>query len=451
MKDLDQHICASAWTSDETLKNHRELCLHYRGRFSASADAAGAAAFLEKTFHRYGLKNARREYFEMTTWARGNARLELLEPQRAQYPCIALPYAPSCSTELAVVDAGAGHPGDLDAIPGGVAGKAVLVDDINPSTGPHLHRLHKYLHAKNAGAGAFLFVQNAPGMLSPTGSLAFSHNGPLDQSIPSVGIPHEIAAEMREWAKRGPLRIRLSMENTLARGRDCNVVADLAGPDSSDEMLIICGHYDGHDIAQGAVDNASGTVAVLEAARLLAPLAQHLRCRIRFALFGSEEMGLVGSYNHARFMKTQLASIRFIFNLDCVGAPGRLVMMLQNCPELEDFFRTETRALPSDIEINTHFVPFSDHFPFLIRGVPAGFLVTPGGNGRGWGHTIADTFEKVHQETLMRVSMHTARLALRAAQTNSWPGIHKTPKAVVPMLEERHMKPLMEYEGHWSF
>lgn len=451
MKDIDRQICADAWTSNETITNHRELCLNYRGRFSGSSDAAGAATYIEKTLRRYGLEDAWRDYFEMTTWTRGTARLELLEPNRAQFPCIALPYAPSCNSEYTVADIGMGHPDQLNTVPNGVTGKAVLVDDINPPAGPHLHRLHKYLHAKNAGAGAFLFVQNAPGMLSPTGSLAFNHQGPLDQSIPAVGIPHEIAAEMREWSKHGPLRIRLNLENTLARGRDCNVIADLEGPRSGDDMIIICGHYDGHDIAQGAVDNASGTVAVLETARLLAPFSEQLRCRIRFVLFGSEEMGLVGSHSLAAAMQADMASVRFVFNLDCVGAPGRIVMMLQNCPELQPFFKTQIADLPSDIEINEHFVPFSDHFPFLIRGVPAGFIVTPGSGGRGWGHTVADTFEKVSQETLMRVSMHTARLVLRASQVEHWPGFHKDPKSVVPMLDERHMKALMQYENHWDF
>ncbi|MCD4655012.1 M20/M25/M40 family metallo-hydrolase, partial [bacterium] len=402
MKNLERQICSDTWISGEIINNHRELCLQYRGRFSASANAAGAANFIEQTLKRYGLDNTRREYFEMTTWARGTARLELLEPHRTQYPCIALPYAPSCNKELILVDADMGLPENLAAIPGGVAGKAVLVDNRNPPGGPGLHRLQKYLYAKQAGAAAFIFVQNTPGMLSPTGSLAFNHDGPLNQTIPAIGIPYEIAAEMREWASRDNLMIRLTMENTLARGRDCNVVADLSGASSNDDMIIICGHYDGHDIAQGAVDNASGTVAVMEAARLLAPHKNHLKCIVRFVLFGSEEMGLVGSHHMARAMANKTDKIRFVFNLDCVGAPGHIVMMLQNCPELRPFFMEQIKSLPSDIIINNHFVPFSDHFPFFLRGVPSAFLVTPGSGDRGWGHTIADTFEKVQQETLMR-------------------------------------------------
>ncbi|MBN1296449.1 M28 family peptidase [bacterium] len=452
MIDIDRQICANAWTSDEAMVNHRELCLQYRGRFSASSDAAGAAAFIEKTLNRYGLTNARREYFEMTAWTRGGkAVLELVEPHRARFPCIALPYSPSCNDEFDVADGGMGHPADLAEIPGGVLGKAVLIDDKNPPAGPHLHRLHKYLNTRHAGASAFLFVQNSPGMLSPTGSLAFNHSGPLDQTIPSVGIPSEIAAELREWARRGTLRIRLTMDNSLARGRDCNVVADLGNPGTSEDIILVCAHYDGHDIAQGAVDNASGTVVVLETARLLAPLTNQLRASLRFVLFGSEEMGLIGSHSLARAMEHDLHRIRFIFNLDCVGSTGRLVMMLQNCPEWLPFFKTHIASLPADVDINTHFVPFSDHFPFVVRGIPASFMVTPGIGDRGWGHTIADTFEKVSQETLMRVSMHTARLIMRTSRLTPWPQSKKSREDIIALLESRHMRPLMEHEGHWDF
>ena len=451
MKSLDHQICSEAWTSNETIKNHRELCLTYRGRFSASDDALGAANFIRDKFQEYGIDNARLESFPMPAWTRGTARLEIIEPHHAVYPCIALPYTGSCSVELELADAGMGHPEHLAEVPGTVAGKALLVDDRNPPAGPGLHRLHKYVHALSHDAAAFLFVQNAPGMLCPTGSLAFNHNEGLDQAIPAVGIPNEIAAELREWASKGKVRIRLTMENDLVRGEDYNIVADLSGPNSSDDMIIVGGHYDGHDIAHGAVDNASGTVAVLEAARLLAPLRDHLNCTVRFVLFGSEEMGLVGSYQMAEQMKDAMDKIRFVFNLDCVGSPGRLVMMMQNCPELLDFFTEQVESFPADIQVADHFVPFSDHFPFIKHGVPAAMMVTPGSGGRGWGHTLADTFEKVSQETLMKVGMHTARLVLRTAMATDWPAEPKDRGKIAKMLEDLHMRVLLEHEGHWDF
>ena len=448
---LERRICAEAWTSGEAGATHRELCLTYRGRFSASPDAVAAAEFIETKLKQYGLETAHREWFPMTQWTRGRSCLTLPELRNLELPCIALPYAPACDTVFELVDAGAGHPEDLARIEGGIRGKAVLIDDRNPPSGPHYHRLHKYLFALEAGAGAFLFAHTAPGMLPPTGSLAFNHSKPLNQTIPSVGLASEVAAELREWARRSPVSIRLTLDNTLARGRDCNVVADLKGKKASDRLVIICGHYDGHDIAQGAGDNASGTAAVIEAARLLAPLKDSLKCTIRFVLFGSEEMGLVGSHCMADRLASTPEPIRFIFNLDCVGSNGRLTFMLQNCSELESFFLAQAADMHSDIRINTHVVPFSDHFPFVMLGYPAAFVATAGDGTRGWGHTSADTFEKVSAETLMKVGMHTARMALRTAQTRKWPVRPKKPGRIEQLLKKHHMKELLEFEGHWPF
>jgi aminopeptidase YwaD len=448
---LEKQICSDAWTNDAVTRNHRALCLTYRGRFSASPDAAGAAAYIENTLNSYGLQDCRQDAFAMTTWSRGTARLRLVEPQPVELPCIALPYAPDCDAPLQLVDIGMGHPADIQTIPGGIAGKAVLVDDKNPPSGPAYHRLQKYLFAKEAGAAAFLFAAGQPGMLAPTGSLAYNHNGALYQTLPSVGIAHEIACELRWWLSSRPVWVHLTIHNTLARGNDKNVVADLRGANASDELIIVCGHYDGHDIAQGATDNASGAAVVMETARLLAPLKDFLTCTVRFVLFGSEEMGLVGSHFMAGQMGDTIRNIRFMFNLDCVGQPGHLMLMLQNCPELTDFFTQLTDSMPSDISVNNHFIPFSDHFPFFMRGVPAAFMATAGTGGRGWGHTTADTFEKVSRETLMRVSMQCARLVLKTALAPSWSGVHKTPDTIVPLLESHAMKNLMEYENHWMY
>ncbi len=124
MVSLERKICSAAWTSGEAIRNLRELCLRFRGRFSASPDAAGAAEYIESTLKRYGLESAHRHYFPMTEWTRGTAQLAITEPRNVPLTCIALPYAPACDAVLPLVDAGMGHPEDLKKIPGGIAGKA---------------------------------------------------------------------------------------------------------------------------------------------------------------------------------------------------------------------------------------------------------------------------------------------------------------------------------------
>jgi hypothetical protein len=81
-----------------------------------------------------------------------------------------------------------------------------------------------------------------------------------------------------------------------------NVVGEKPGASFPDDILIICAHYDSTSgsaltLAPGADDNASGTAAVVEAARILAPVP--LDFTVRFIAFSGEEQGLYGSRYHA--------------------------------------------------------------------------------------------------------------------------------------------------------
>ncbi|MBN1355359.1 M28 family peptidase [bacterium] len=451
MKQIDSRICGDIWSSSELRDSHRQLCLKFGGRFSGSDDAAKAARFIKSKFTEYGLDNVRLEPFDMITWQRGSAVLEMISPVERMFPCLALPYAPSCNREFELLDLKMCRAEDVETHADDIPDRAVLVDDRNPSKGPHLHRLQKYLSVLKQGAGAFLFIQNPPGMLAPTGSLAFNHRKPVDQTIPSVGLANETAHEIRYWLDQGPVQLRLRMDNTLVPGADCNVIGELSGDHPAEYLILIGGHYDGHDIAQGAVDNASGVAVVMEIARVLAPFREHLKGRLRFILFGSEEMGLVGSHTHVQKHIDSLSSIRFMFNLDCVGSPGNLLLMMHHASELIQPFSKLAAELPSDMAITENLVPFSDHFPFFLHGVPAAFCCTPGDGGRGWGHTIADTFEKVSQETLQRVAAHLARMVLRVDAMDPWRGRHRTPAEVKKELEPFPVEPLLRYEDHWPF
>ncbi len=449
MRQMDEKITGNIWTRDDIFRNYQNLCLKFRGRFSGSDDARQAADYIENCFRSYNLDTVTRDWFDLAIWERGSVELSMVSPRSVTFPCISLPYSPGCDHEYTVVDLGMGHPADIAGAGSKLKDQAVMVSDINPPEGPHLHRLQKYILALEAGAGAFIFIQKTPGMLAPTGSIAFNQNGDLNQVIPSIGIPAEVAAEIREWAIHEPVRIRLVMDNSIRWGKDSNVIGELKGNENSDETVIVCGHYDGHDIAQGAVDNASGTAVVMEAARVLAPLKADLKRNVRFILFGSEEMGLLGSSAYAR--RVDPSAIRFVFNLDCVGDSSPLTMMLQNSSNLTETFRGMINELPADIDLEDRLIPFSDHFPFLLKGIPSAFCVTHGSGGRGWGHTIADTFEKVRRDTLMRVASHVSRLIYRVANAEDWCGEVVDSEMIRRSLEPSQIDILLKYEGLWSF
>jgi hypothetical protein len=87
-----------------------------------------------------------------------------------------------------------------------------------------------------------------------------------------------------------------------------------------DEPVIICGHYDGMPnvaIAPAADDDGSGTAAVLEAARVLAPY--DFEYTIKFCLWDEEEYGLAGSAAFAAACSTAHDTIHAVFNMDAIA------------------------------------------------------------------------------------------------------------------------------------
>ena len=105
-----------------------------------------------------------------------------------------------------------------------------------------------------------------------------------------------------------------------------SVIATLQGDEPGGRTYVISSHYDsrnsdvtdGRNDAPGADDNASGTAAVLEAARVLAAARPH--ATIIFAVYDAEEQGLFGSAHHAQALKAAGVDVQGDLNNDIIGA-----------------------------------------------------------------------------------------------------------------------------------
>jgi len=452
MSEHDARIISQAWSEQEIQENFMTLCLKYRGRFSGSSEGLASADFIRDTLVSYGLAGVVKQEFTKTNWQRGSVSLEITKPERISLPCLALPYSASCDREFELVDIGRGMPEDIENAGDNLKGKAVLVCDDNPAGGPHLHRLQKYVDVVQAGAAAFLFMSNSEGMLAQTGSLAFNHEGSFDQVLPAVGMSREVGAELRHWLGQGSVTIKLNMSNSFNRGNDVNVIAEIRGECDPQHELVLCAHYDGHDIAQAAMDNASGTVVVMEVARLLSLLHCPFRRTIKFILFAGEEMGLLGSHHYVRYNQAERDKSLFVMNLDCVGGNSEPFIWLQNASPWGPILKRYVAEIGATINVEEHLVPFSDHFPFMLHGIPGAFCCTPNsGGGRGWGHTIADTAEKVNGAVLKKMAMYFGRIMFRMATEPELPVYRLAPTEVLRSIESRYLKKLLTYEGHWLF
>ncbi len=99
-----------------------------------------------------------------------------------------------------------------------------------------------------------------------------------------------------------------------------NIIAVKKGIKKPNQHIIICAHFDnmpGNSAAPGADDNGSGTVAVIEAARILSKYSTDYT--IVFALWDNEESGLNGSYYYAQQAYQKKDSITAVINMDMIG------------------------------------------------------------------------------------------------------------------------------------
>jgi hypothetical protein len=105
-----------------------------------------------------------------------------------------------------------------------------------------------------------------------------------------------------------------------------NILAVIPGSVAPERMVLACAHYDSYSndrltLAPGADDNASGTAALLELARILA--GEKFNFSIGLLCVSAEEWGLYGSAHYARQARQDGAEIIAVVNLDMIAYPGQ--------------------------------------------------------------------------------------------------------------------------------
>jgi Zn-dependent M28 family amino/carboxypeptidase len=147
--------------------------------------------------------------------------------------------------------------------------------------------------------------------------------------------------------------------------------------------------------------------------------------------------------------------IRLVFNVDVVAMAMPLVLRTQASPELAAYLR----SLPlEDLDATVYdspgsFIMNSDHFPFSLAGVQAVWALTSHpASGVGWGHTAADTIDKVEPRLLRETAGTLTRLLLRmASAAEDLPRVHRTPEEVRALVSEAGFEKALRAGGKWPF
>jgi len=413
---------------------------------SRMAGTDGERAGLELTrdaFADAGARDARIEEFDIQGWERGDSAVRAGdEPVAAgMNACIALPRSPSGEATGEFVDLGYGVPEDFEA---DLDGKVVMVSSDTPdSVDRFVHRREKYYHAVEAGAAAFVFANHVEGTLPPTGSVGTA-DAPVGE-IPAVGVSKEAGARLARRHEGDELTVAVDCETPDATSG--NAVAEL-GPDT-DEYLVVSSHVDAHDISQGAMDNGAGTATIVEVANALAAREDELDRRVRFVAFGAEEVGLVGSSLYAEAVDPE--RVAAVVNVDSNVFGRTLKLDHHGFDALEAAAERVSDRFDHPISLGAELVPHSDHWPFVERGIP-GYMVSgeTEGRGRGWGHTGADTLDKLESRNLREQAILLTELVAELAD-ESVTAARRDRDELAAALEREGKATGMKITGDWPF
>jgi Zn-dependent M28 family amino/carboxypeptidase len=230
-----------------------------------------------------------------------------------------------------------------------------------------------------------------------------------------AGFDYDAALEAAKTPgfKPVPLGLKASVwfPNAIDHSTSKNVVALLPGSEHPDEYFIYMGHWDhlgtdptleGDQIYNGALDNASGTAALLEIAQAFASLPKAPKRSIIFLSLTAEEQGLLGSEHYADDPIYPLDHTVAGINMDGINLIGRthdIQVVGYGMSELDGYLERaaakQGRVIAPDSEVEKGYYFRSDHFNLAKKGVP---MLDPGSgidsveHGAEWGQAQADDY-----------------------------------------------------------
>ena len=244
----------------------------------------------------------------------------------------------------------------------------------------------KAANAYDAGAvGVIIFNEGQEGR---TETLSATLGDQFSDDIPVVGTSFEIGNDLAALLELGEVIIHLETETLIELDvPTSNLIAET--PTGRDDRVVMAGaHLDSVPDGPGIEDNGTGSATLLEIALQMAETGIEPRNTVRFAWWGAEEAGLVGSqYYVDSLSKKQANNIELYLNFDMIGSPNYARFVYDGSGDafgikgpsgsddieqtFEDFFASQGLASEP-----TAFDGRSDYDAFISAGIPAGGLFT---------------------------------------------------------------------------
>ncbi|MFF1376215.1 M28 family metallopeptidase [Streptomyces sp. NPDC058308] len=181
-----------------------------------------------------------------------------------------------------------------------------------------------------------------------------------------------------------------------------NLIADWPGGDES-KVLMAGSHLDSVSAGPGINDNGSGSAGILETALAVSRAQLKPAKHLRFAWWGAEELGMVGSrYYVNNLPSTDRSKISGYLNFDMIASPNPGYFVYDDDPTIEKTFKDYYAGLNVPTEIETEGDGRSDHAPFDSAGIPVGGLFSgaertkSSAQAQKWGGTAGQAFDRCY-------------------------------------------------------
>ncbi len=409
------------------------------------------------TYKKWGIEAKNEQWGTWKGWERGITHIDLVSPRVVTLQGMQLAWSPSTpkkgtTAELIIIPNVQDSIAFINWLPS-VKGKFVLVSMNQPTGRPDYNweefateqsfekmkkdreEQTKAWHQRFLNTGytsrninTVLEEAGAVGIVQSRWSKGFGANKIFSantKNIPVIDLTMEDYGMLYRMTENGvhPIIKVMAESKELGVVPTFNTIATIPGKELPNEYVILSAHFDSWDGATGATDNGTGTITMMEAARILKKVYPNPKRTIIVGHWGSEEQGLNGSRAFVEDHPEIIEGLQVAFNQD--NGTGRVVNLSgQGFLHAYDYLGSWLESVPKEItdHIETRFPGTpggggSDYASFVAAGAPSFSL-----SSLSWSywnytwHTNLDTYDKIVFDDVRNNAILTAILAYKASE-----------------------------------
>ena len=464
-------IIQAALESSPIQENLRRLTDEIGGRVPGTPAMQHAVQWGMQAFSAAGADSVHTEGFEIpNSWSEGATEMSATTSHQVsstgvgggtvlssfRVRAVSIAWAPALPAvkHVPVVDIGQGTDADFQKA-GDVTGKILLIHTVVLKTWEDLFAeytnapriVDRAVKAK-AKAIAFMATREHDILYRHTNSEA----GEIDR-LPMVVIAREDGERMARLLAAGNLVwADLSIPSQIGGPvKTSNVIAEIRGSEKPDEFVILGAHLDSWELGTGALDNGCNAALVIDTLRSIKASGMAPRRTIRFILFSGEEEGLLGSRAYAFNHRGELNRAAGVVIYDSgtgkttgFALGGRKDVLPTAKSLIAPLAQFDVKDLKLDMEWGT------DHFDFMLEGVPTFVADQQEANYLENYHAVSDTYDKVDFPQLKKHVAEAATLTFELANLNEKIGPRLTHDQIEQTMRDTNSVEMFKAFGLWD-